>query len=88
MKKLLMPQEQAGELKETPSFVVLGYRMEFLNKNADQIIHKVEVKNINFQDLTRHLRRGEPVLITPKLQEEHLVRARKQHRETWYIPHI
>lgn len=47
-----------------------------------------EERNINFQDLMRHLHGGESVLIIPKFQENFTVKAKKQDRAPWYFTHI
>lgn len=92
MKKMLILEEERGNMwektmvKENP---VSGFKLRFLGKNESQMIHKVEVRKINFRDLMRHLRRGESVLITPKFRENSLTNAKKQEDQTlWYFAHI
>jgi len=66
--------------------LVSGFRLRFLNEDEGQTIHKVDVRNINFQDLMRHLLRGESVLITPKLNSSD--DANKQDWAKSYVTHI
>ena len=67
--------------------LVSGFRLRFMDKDENQIIHKVEVRKINFQDLMSHLRHGESVLITPKLLESSLKNANKKDQGSWYFVH-
>jgi hypothetical protein len=76
------------EEEDAPRFVegsnpVLGYELQFLSN--DKTLHKVEVRSLNFQDVIRHLRQGEAVLITPKLQEN--LEKKKQYQGSWYFTH-
>lgn len=82
----LICDEQVSEASEA-SNVVLGYELQFLAHNASQTIHKVEVRSINFNDVLRHLRQGDSVLIAPKLQES-LHSSKKQDEALWYFTHI
>lgn len=66
------------------SNLVLGYVLQFLSKGESLTVHKVEVRSVNFQDVIRHLRQGDSVLITPKLKED-LDKKRKQDQEPWYF---
>jgi len=67
---------------------VLGFKLRFLNDNGNQIIRKVEVGTINFQDVMRHLRRGESVLITPKLLSNQSTNMKRQENQApWYFTH-
>ena len=67
---------------------ILGFKLRFLGKNENQIIHNVEVKNINFQDLMRHLQRGESVSISPKLLENSSAYKKKhEDQASWYFAH-
>lgn len=68
---------------------ILGFKLRFLDTNENQVIHKVEVRNINFQDVMRHLQRGESVLITAKLPGNSLVHSKKHaDLKLWYIAHV
>jgi hypothetical protein len=90
-KKLLLEEERGNMWEKTMDKAnpVSGFRLGFLGKDENQMIHKVEVRNINFQDLMRHLRRGESVLIIPKFRENSLTNAKKQEDRTpWYFAHI
>lgn len=72
-------------IEETNS--ILKFQLSFLGEN--QRIHKVEVKNINFQDLMRHFQHGESVLITPKFLENRSTPTGKQeHEAPWYFTHF
>jgi hypothetical protein len=82
---LLEENERVLEAVERPD-LVLGYELQFLNDNKGQSIHKVEVRSVNFQDVIRHLRNGDSVLITPRLQEG-LAKKKKQDG-TWYFTHM
>jgi hypothetical protein len=90
MKKMLMLEEakEVPEMTEDSGLTVLGYRLEFLNENATRILHRLDVRSINLQDLTRHLKHRESVLIRPKLRERHVVKAKGRSQETWYIAHV
>jgi hypothetical protein len=85
MRKIAVLEEDnvSGIMENAKS--VSGFRLQFLDENGKQIIHKVDVRSINVQDLLRHLRRGESVLITPKLQEDFSPQAKKLERESWYF---
>jgi hypothetical protein len=89
MKRMVMQNDEEGIIPELmdDSTSILGYKLEYLNVNQSQIIHKVEVRNINIQDIVRHLRRGESVLITPKLQENSNVKTRNKAHSSWYFTH-
>ncbi len=80
--------EMVLEKDDGPSVVedlcpVLGYELQFLSSN--ETIHKVDVRSVNFQDVIRHLRHGEAVLITPRLQEN--PDRKKPSRGSWYFTH-
>lgn len=89
MKKMLMLEEgtMPEELVEkvVTTSAMLGFRLLFLDNNENEAIHRVEVRNINFQDLIRHLQRGESVFIIPKLLENSSKHAKKQ--APWYFAH-
>ncbi|MEM3623392.1 MAG: hypothetical protein QXR76_06470 [Candidatus Bathyarchaeia archaeon] len=64
-----------------------GFKLLFLN--GDKSIHQVEVRKINFQDLMRHLQKGESVLITPKLKEDFLaIKKTREEQAPWYFAHL
>jgi hypothetical protein len=92
MKKTLLLEEERGSMWEKimeKANLVSGFRLRFLGKDESQMVHKVEVRKINFQDLMRHLLRGESVLITPKLKENSSEDAKKlEDRTPWYFAHI
>ena len=81
--------EEEGNLSKVAesSNPVLGYRLQFLSNNETQTVHKVEVKSVDFHDVIRHLRQGDSVLITPKLQEN-LTKKQRQNRAPWYFTHV
>lgn len=92
MKEMLILEEEKGNVPEelmekiVPTSTVLRFRLLFLNDNENKTIHKVEVRNINFQDLIRHLKRGESVFIIPKLLGNSSKHAKKQEDQTlWYF---
>jgi hypothetical protein len=87
MKRMVVQNEQEGVIPELmgDSTSISGYKLEYLNENQSQIIHKVEMKNINIQDILRHLRLGESVLITPKLHENS--NAKSRNARPWYFTH-
>lgn len=95
MKEMLILEEEKGNMPEelmekvvsTPT--VLRFRLLFLNNNENKTIHKVEVRNLNFQDLMRHLQRGESVFIVPKFLGNSLKHTEKQEDRTpWYFARI
>lgn len=82
-----MPEELMEKMVSTPT--VLRFRLLFLNNNANKTIHKVEIRNLNFQDLMRHLQRGESVLIIPKLLRNSSKHMKNHEDPTpWYFAHI
>ncbi len=92
MKSMLLIREEIGNAwqktmeKAEP---ISGFTLRFLGTDAGQTIHKVDIRNINFQDLMRHLRCGESVIITPKPNGHTLDNVRKQeNRAPWYFTHI
>ena len=89
MKKISMFEEE-GNVPEMMRNAnpMLWFRLQFLNKNESQTVHKVDVRSINLQDLLRHLRQGESVLITPKLQENFSGDVKIEDRASWYFTHM
>lgn len=97
---LILEEEEKGNIPEelmekvVQTSTVLRFRLQFLDNNENKIkenrtIHKVEVRNLNFQDLMRHLQRGESVLIIPKLLGNSSRHAKKQgDRTPWYFAHM
>lgn len=95
MKERLILEEEKGDIPEelmgkvAPKSAVLRFRLLFLNNKENKTIHKVEVKNLNFQDLMRHLQRGESVFIIPKLLGDSSKDMEKQEDRTlWYFTHL
>lgn len=90
-KRMLIVEEESGNMWEKTmekANPVSGFRLRFLGKDESKMIHKVEVRNINFQDLIRHLRCGESVFITPRLKENFSENAKKREGRTlWYFAH-
>jgi hypothetical protein len=82
---LMLEEEKVSEVMEE-SNLVLRYEVQFLGSN-EQAVHKVEVRSINLQDIIRHLRQGDSVLITPKFQED-LHKNKNQHQGPWYFMHM
>jgi hypothetical protein len=89
MKRVSLLEEERGNMwKKTmeKANLVSGFKLRFLGKYENKMIHKVEVRNINLQDLMRHLRSGESILITPKFRENSSTDAQKQEDRTpWYF---
>jgi hypothetical protein len=85
MQALILEEEEKVPEVTEGSDLVIGYELQYLSNTESQSVHKVEVKTINFQDLFRHLRQGDTVLITPKL---HLHRKKKQDQAPWYFAHM
>jgi hypothetical protein len=92
---LILEEEEKGNMPEelmekvVPTSTVLRFRLLFINNNENKTIHKVEVRNLNFQDLMRHLQRGESVFIIPKLlgnSSKHM--KNHEDRTPWYVAHI
>jgi len=81
----MLDEEEKGSEVTEGSDLVIGYELQYLSNDGSQGVHKVEVRTINFQDLIRHLRQGDPVLITPKL---HLHRKKRQDQAPWYFVHM
>jgi hypothetical protein len=88
MKKITICDEvNMPEMMENAK-LVSGFRLQFLGENEKQTIHKVDVRSINLQDLLYHLRLGESILITPKLQEGFSTDTKKQSQASWYFTHM
>jgi len=94
-KMLILEEEEKGNIPEkfmrnvTLTSAALRFMLLYLNNDDNQTIHKVEVRNVNFQDLMRHLQRGESVFITPELLGNSSKHTKKQKDRTpWYFPHI
>ena len=81
---MLEEEEKVPEVTEG-SDLVIGYELQYLSNNESQSVRKVKVRTINFQDVFRHLRQGDSVLITPKL---HLHRVKKEDKAPWYFAHM
>lgn len=90
MKKIAVLDEEESNVPEMMENAkpVSGFKLQFLSENEKQTTHKVDVRSINLQDLLYHLRRGESVLITPKLQEDFSAAAKKLDRESWFFTHM
>jgi hypothetical protein len=82
-------REEEGKIPKTVehSSPVLRYELQFLSKDDSQTVHKVEVRSVDFHDVIRHLRQGDSVLITPKLQEN-LTKKQRQNCTPWYFAHM
>jgi hypothetical protein len=68
------------------SNVVFRYELRFLSSDESQAVHRVEVKKLNLQDVIRHLRQGDSVLITPEFQED-INRKKEPSKSPWYFAH-
>jgi len=69
------------------SNLALRYELQFLSNDGSQAVRKVKVRSIDFYDVIRHLREGDSVLITPKLQENSAQRQR-HNCTSWYFTHM
>jgi len=80
--------EEEGKTPKTMEHCdpVIRYDLQFLINDGSHTVHKVEVRNVDFHDVIRHLRQGDSVVITPKLQEN-LTKKQRQDRSTWYFAH-
>ena len=92
MKRVLVLEEENGNMWEKvmeKANPLRWFKLSFLDKSSNGCqVHRVEVRNINIQDIMRHLQHGESVLITPKLQEDSAIDAKKQKDQTiWYFTH-
>ncbi len=83
MRSLMYEEEEKVSEAGEGSNLVLGYELQFLSKDESLTVHKVEVRSVNFQDVIRHLRQGDSVLITPKLEDAD--KKRKQYQAPWYF---
>ena len=95
MKEMLILEEEEGNMPEelmekvVSTSTVLRFRLLFLNNSENKTIHKVEVRNLNFQDMIRHLQRGESVLIIPKLLGNPSKHTKKhENQNPWYFAHV
>jgi hypothetical protein len=70
---------------EVNPYPIARYELQFLNNDGSHTAHKVEVKNMNFQDIIRHLNQGDSVLITPRLRED--LDRMERDRGSWYFTH-
>jgi hypothetical protein len=90
MRKLLMLEEEKDDKLEKlveKISPISKFKLSFLNENAR--IHQVEVRNINFQDLMRHLQHGESVIITPEFPGNYTILTKKQEEKApWYFVHL
>jgi hypothetical protein len=90
MKKMVMLETETDDKLEKlmeKTEPILAFQLSFFDENKN--IHKVEVRNINFRDVMRHLQHRETVLITPEFPENRTTQARKQEQQTlWYIAHL
>jgi hypothetical protein len=96
MEKMLeLEEEEKGNIPEkfmrnvNPTSAALRFMLLYLSNDDNQTIHKVEVRNKNFQDLTRHLQRGESVFITPELLEKSSKHMKnKKDLAPWYFNRV
>jgi DNA-directed RNA polymerase beta' subunit len=84
--KGIVTEELEG--KTIPKMTVARFRLEYLNNGENKATHKVEVRNINFLDLMRHLKKGESVLITPEPLKDSLMQIKNQKQTPWYFAHM
>lgn len=66
-------------------FTKMKFKILYL-KNS-QVVHEVEVKNVSYLDLKRHLQAGETVEIIPK-SADHDVKHTNYHETPCYITHF
>ena len=89
-KMLLVEDEERGNIPEgfmENTTHVVGFSLVFLG-NHGRPIRKTEMRRINFQDVMRHLQRGDSILITPKLLGSSEAYANKQEQAPWYFSHV
>jgi hypothetical protein len=86
---LILQDEERADIPEESvkdTNCVVGFRLVFLGDRG-QAIRKMEIRQINFQDVIRHLQHGDSVLITPKLENSETC-LRSQDMEPWYFSHV
>jgi hypothetical protein len=66
-------------------FKVMKFKLVF--RSDDRKVHEVEVKNINLQDLRRHLQNGESVNIVPEFTDG-ITDNKEKDRHPWYFIHL
>ena len=65
------------------------FQLFFLKDDEGQSVEVDEVKRIDFEMLTRRLKRGESVFIAPKRpQERNLNQSLFGTKKSWYFAHI
>jgi hypothetical protein len=89
-KLLLLQNEESGNIPQ--GFMkntnrVVGFSLVFLG-NGGRPIRRTEIRNINFQDVMRHLQHGDSVLITTKLMKDSEDYVKKQEQDPWYFSHV
>jgi hypothetical protein len=62
-------------------------KFKLIFRKDDRMVHEVEIKNINLQDLRRHLQDGESVNIVPEFPDDSVNNEKKDH-SPWYFIHL
>jgi hypothetical protein len=66
-------------------FIKMKFKIRYLEN--DRAIHQVEVRNINYSDVKRHLEAGDMVEIIPEFTEQN-AKDNNHDESPCYIPHI
>jgi hypothetical protein len=74
-------------LTEKPRRPFTRMKFKLIFRKDDGMVHEVEIKNINLQDLRRHLQDGESVNIVPEFPDDSVNNEKKDH-SPWYFIHL
>ncbi len=76
---------EALEERAQRPFENMKFKILYLENG--QVVHKVEVRNVNYMDLRRHLHAGETVEIVPEFTDYEAKHA--SHGESpYYVTHL
>lgn len=64
------------------------FRLFFLKNSEYQSVEVVEVEDIDFREIKKHLEQGESVFISHKRQQKLNLSARKDAAEPWFFSHL
>ena len=66
------------------------FQLFFLKNNSKQDVEVVEVEEINFTEVKKHLEKGDSIFITPKPKHklETTLVAKEETADPWYFVHI
>jgi MinD-like ATPase involved in chromosome partitioning or flagellar assembly len=64
-----------------------SFHLFFLENNPDQSVKVVEVDEIDFEEVKKHLEKGESVFISPKREQKQDAKfiAYKPVKKPWYL---